>query len=89
MFGKILTIDGNSCKIENLSKVTHSELMNCHVIFPEKDRKVMGEITKITDEVIDILLVGEIKNNKFQFNKNKDILKCIGVKVQEARRNKN
>lgn len=65
MFGKILTIDGNSCKIENLSKVTHSELMNCHVIFPEKDRKVMGEITKITDEVIDILLVGEIKNNKF------------------------
>lgn len=46
MFGKILTIDGNSCKIENLSKVTHSELMNCHVIFPEKDRKVMGEITK-------------------------------------------
>lgn len=65
MFGKILTIDGNSCKIENLSKVIHSELMNCHVIFPEKDRKVMGEITKITDEVIDILLVGEIKNNKF------------------------
>lgn len=65
MFGKILTIDGNSCKIENLSKVTQSELMNCHVIFPEKDRKVMGEITKITDEVIDILLVGEIKNNKF------------------------
>ncbi len=65
MFGKILTINGNSCKIENLSKVTHSELMNCHVIFPEKDRKVMGEITKITDEVIDILLVGEIKNNKF------------------------
>ena len=65
MFGKILTIDGNSCKIENISKVTHSELMNCHVIFPEKDRKVMGEITKITDEVIDILLVGEIKNNKF------------------------
>ena len=65
MFGIILTIDGNSCKIENLSKVTHSELMNCHVIFPEKDRKVMGEITKITDEVIDILLVGEIKNNKF------------------------
>lgn len=65
MFGKILTIDGNSCKIENLSKVTHSELMNCHVIFPENDRKVMGEITKITDEVIDILLVGEIKNNKF------------------------
>ena len=65
MFGKILTIDGNSCKIENISKVTHSELMNCHVIFPEKDRKVMGEISKITDEVIDILLVGEIKNNKF------------------------
>ena len=65
MFGKILTIDGNSCKIENLSIVTHSELMNCQVIFTEKDRKVMGEITKITDEVIDILLVGEIKNNKF------------------------
>lgn len=35
------------------------------MLFSWKDRKVMGEITKITDEVIDILLVGEIKNNKF------------------------
>ena len=46
MFGKITEINGNSCIVENISHVTHSELMNCHVVFPESDRLVVGEIIK-------------------------------------------
>lgn len=65
MFGKITEINGNSCIVENISHVTHSELMNCHVVFPESDRLVVGEIIKIGEEKITILLVGEIMSNRF------------------------
>ncbi len=65
MFGKITEINGNSCIVENISHVTHSELMNCHVVFPESDRLVVGEIIKIGEEKITILLVGEIRSNRF------------------------
>lgn len=65
MFGKITEINGNSCIVENISHVTHSELMNCHVVFPESDRLVVGEIIKIGEEKITILLVGEIRSNCF------------------------
>ena len=65
MFGKITEINGSSCVVENISHVTHSELMNCHVVFPESDRLVVGEIIKIGEEKITILLVGEIRSNRF------------------------
>lgn len=65
MFGKITEINGNSCIVENISHVTHSELMNCHVVFPESDRLVVGEIIKIGEEKNTILLVGEIRSNRF------------------------
>ena len=47
MFGKITEINGSSCVVENKSHLTHSELMNCHVVFPESDRLVVREITKL------------------------------------------
>ena len=65
MFGRITEINGNSCVVENTSHVTHSELMNCHVVFPESDRFVVGEIIKIDENRITILLVGEIRANCF------------------------
>ena len=65
MFGKITEINGSSCIVENKSHLTHSELMNCHVVFPESDRLVVGEITKIDESKICILLVGEIRSNRF------------------------
>lgn len=65
MFGNIIKIDGNYCTVKNNNKEAYSELMNCHVIFEEKERKIVGEITKIDAENITILLVGEIENNTF------------------------
>lgn len=65
MFGRILKIDENIIVIENLSHVSHSEIMNYHVVFEENDRKIVGEIIKIDENEIEILLVGEIFDNKF------------------------
>lgn len=65
MFGKILEINEKNIKIENKKKETHSEFMNCHIIFEWGGKKTVGEITKIDDEIIDVLLIGEIENNIF------------------------
>lgn len=65
MFGKIIKIDGNLVIINNNNKETHAEYMNCHIVFEEIGRKVVGEIIKISDEEINILLIGEIENNIF------------------------
>ena len=65
MFGKILEIDENRVIIENAKRETHSEFMNCHIIFEEPSKKTVGEITKIDDNFINVLLIGEIENNVF------------------------
>ena len=65
MFGKILEIDEKNVTIENLKKETHSEFMNCHIIFEEPSKKTVGEIVKMDDNIINVLLIGEIENNVF------------------------
>ena len=65
MFGKVLNINENSITLENSSHEVHSELMGCHVIFDETPKKIVGEIIKLTSEMVEILLVGEIYDNHF------------------------
>lgn len=65
MFGKVLNIDDNFVTIENLSKEAQANYLNIHVVFPEENRSVVGEILRIDNESIDIMLVGEIRNNNF------------------------
>lgn len=65
MFGKILKIDNNEVIVENISKKALSSLMNCHLVFEDNERKVVGEVVYIDEQIVRILLVGEIINNKF------------------------
>lgn len=65
MFGKIESIDNNEITIENLSHQAVAGLMNCHLILVEENRKVVGEVTYINESLVKLLLVGEIKNDKF------------------------
>lgn len=65
MFGKIINIDDNFITMENLSKEAQANYLNIHVVFPEENRLVVGEILRIDNEVIDVMLVGEIRNNNF------------------------
>ena len=65
MFGKILKIDNNEITIENTSGKALSSIMNCHLVFEDIDRLVLGELIYIDKEIAKVLLVGEIKNNTF------------------------
>lgn len=65
MFGKILNVDENVIIFQNISGQVHSELMGCYVIFDEPENKIVGEVIKINSSEIEILLVGEINNNRF------------------------
>lgn len=65
MFGKILKIDNNEITIENTSGKALSSIMNCHLVFVDSDRLVVGELIYIDKEIARVLLVGEIKNNTF------------------------
>src|SRR5574344_634001 len=65
MFGRIIAIEGNYVIIENLSKKMEANYLNFHIVFPENDRLVVGEIVSIDEETIKAFLVGEIHDNVF------------------------
>lgn len=66
MFGRILDINENQIIVENKAKKIESNLLNVHVIFQEGNRRVVGEILKITTEEFLIMLIGEIRDENFQ-----------------------
>ncbi|MDD2409751.1 MAG: DUF87 domain-containing protein, partial [Bacilli bacterium] len=65
MFGKIKSIEENTIIIENTAGKMDVNYINYHVVFVEADRKIIGEIIGIKETDIEILLVGEIKNDEF------------------------
>lgn len=66
MFGKILDITENEILVENIAQKIESNLMNVHVVFAEGNRRIVGEIMKITKDVFTIHLIGELKDTYFQ-----------------------
>ena len=66
MFGNILDITENTIMIENKSETIETNLLNMHVVFPEGNRKIVGEVIKVTKETFTIFLVGEIRDTFFQ-----------------------
>ena len=65
MFGKVIRLDNNEVTIENLSRKAISSLMNCHIVFEDEARKIVGEIIYIDEAIVKVLLVGEIVDNFF------------------------
>ncbi|MDD4706518.1 MAG: DUF87 domain-containing protein [Bacilli bacterium] len=65
MFGKVKSIEENTVIVENTAGKMDVNYINYHVVFAEADRKIVGEIISIKETDIEILLVGEIKNNEF------------------------
>lgn len=65
MFGKIVDISEKFVKIENLKKIIQSNLINLYVVFEYNGVKIVGSIYSMDKELINIMLVGEIKNNCF------------------------
>lgn len=64
MFGKILSVHEYDITIENISGKVETALIGAHIVFEEK-YKIVAEITRITCEEIECILVGEFINNDF------------------------
>ncbi len=68
MFGKIKKIEDKYIEVENISKIIQANVINYHVIFEDninKNIKIVGEILGMNEEIIHIMLIGEIKENSF------------------------
>lgn len=58
MFGKILEVHEYNIRVENATHKVETGLIGVHVVF-ESQYKIVAEITKITSEYIECILVGE------------------------------
>ena len=68
MLGKIIGIEENTVLVQveiDLSK--YQSLINLYVVMEEQDKKVVGEITNIKDNIAYVNLLGEYINDKFVF----------------------
>ena len=65
MFGKILGFDQSKIILENNNGIADTNYIGYHVVFPEQDHKIVGEIVGIDATKITVLLIGEIINNRF------------------------
>jgi len=65
MFGELLDVYDNYVIIENKTQKIDSNYLNLHVIFSDKNRKIVGEIVSIDKKIIKILLIGEIIEDTF------------------------
>lgn len=66
MFGKIINIEDMYVTLENAAKKLDANYLNFHVVFPENNRSVVGEIISMNENIIKVFLVGEIRNNEFK-----------------------
>ena len=65
MFGELVRLSGNIAIVKNTTGKVNLQCLNYHVVIPEKDRNVVGEIVHVSEDEIEINLVGEIINNRF------------------------
>lgn len=75
MFGRILGFEGSKLILENTKKIADTNYIGYHVVFPEPEHKIVGEIIGIDIQKIVILLIGEINNGIFS----NGVLKKPGV----------
>ncbi len=65
MFGKVIETKENFVIVENIKHEINTQIKNIHVSFEEQNRTIIGKVSNITLDTIEIFLLGEIQNNKF------------------------
>lgn len=64
--GKIVDINGNYVQIEiNFNVAQYGSLMNVHIVFDDGNRKIVGEVLKVTIKDLTVGIVGEIIGDTF------------------------
>ena len=64
-FGKILYISNSEAHISMQGTVMVSNLMNMHVVFESENKKILGEIEDISDDLMKVHFLGEIAGDTF------------------------
>lgn len=64
MFGNVISVSDLTIKIENLSKKVETTFLGVHLVF-ENAHKIVAEITAITKDEIECIMVGEFINDHF------------------------
>ena len=66
MFGKIVYISDSIAhiKIPNGTPV-NMDLMNMHIIFEDGERRVLGEVEDVSEDIIKVNFLGVIDNGKY------------------------
>lgn len=67
MFGKILSISEKEIIVENILRKVESSLLGVHIVFENKNIKIIGEISNISETSISCNLIGEIIDNLFVY----------------------
>lgn len=65
LFGKVINVEKDTIFFENHSKQANLQYLNFHVAIPDNNGTFIGEIVSINEDIIKVLLVGIIINNKF------------------------
>lgn len=72
MIGQIINIEDNTVFVKlNLNLNKMPSIINLHVVFDDSQRKLVGEIAGIKENIANINLIGEIFDNKFLFGVSK------------------
>lgn len=92
--GKIVGIEGNNASIKlGVSLLNMNNIINLYVYITDSDKKVVGEITDVKEDILIVHMLGEMKNDKFVFGMAKkpsfnstvelvpeaDVVKIIGM----------
>ncbi len=64
MFGKIVYMSNTTVHVERSGAIS-TDIMNMHVVFTDKDTRILGEVEDISEEIIKIRLLGEFTNDRF------------------------
>ncbi|NLL44970.1 MAG: hypothetical protein GX247_04840, partial [Mollicutes bacterium] len=68
MLGSIIGIQDNTVLVKlNIELDQFENLINLHVVMEEPNKKFVGEIVDIKENIAYINLLGEIKDEKFVF----------------------
>lgn len=66
MFGKIIYISATEAHVATPTDVKQStDLMNMHVVFEDENKKIIGEVEDVSQDIIKIRLLGEVVGNHF------------------------
>lgn len=66
MLGKIVYIGDNTAHIQiDKNAGIHENLMNLHIIFEDRNKKILGEVEDVSEEKIKVRFLGEIVDGNF------------------------